>query len=32
NDSFKPVPQTTSNADVTFTLAIPDPVTTEEKA
>nr|GEX43437.1 ribonuclease H-like domain-containing protein [Tanacetum cinerariifolium] len=29
---FKPVPQTTANADGTSTLTISDPVTTEEKA
>nr|GEZ26828.1 ribonuclease H-like domain-containing protein [Tanacetum cinerariifolium] len=31
-NSFKPVPQTTANADGTSTLTIPGPVTTEEKA
>nr|GEU97132.1 ribonuclease H-like domain-containing protein [Tanacetum cinerariifolium] len=31
-NSFKPVPQTTTNADGTFTSTIPGPVTTEEKA
>nr|GEU46397.1 hypothetical protein [Tanacetum cinerariifolium] len=31
-NSFKPVPQTTANADGTSTLIIPGPVTTEEKA
>nr|GEZ76640.1 hypothetical protein [Tanacetum cinerariifolium] len=31
-NSFKPVPRTTANADGTFTLTIPGPVTTEEKA
>ncbi|GJT70545.1 hypothetical protein Tco_1029831 [Tanacetum coccineum] len=30
--SFKPVTRTTTNADGTSTLTIPDPVTTEEKA
>ncbi|GJU96774.1 ribonuclease H-like domain-containing protein [Tanacetum coccineum] len=31
-NSFKPVPQTTTNADGTSTSLIPGPVTTEEKA
>nr|GEX49187.1 hypothetical protein [Tanacetum cinerariifolium] len=31
-NSFKPVPQTISNADSTSTLTIPGPTTTEEKA
>nr|GEV48340.1 hypothetical protein [Tanacetum cinerariifolium] len=31
-NSFKPVPQTTANADGTSTSKIPGPVTTEEKA
>nr|GFA24648.1 hypothetical protein [Tanacetum cinerariifolium] len=31
-NSFKPVPQTTANADCTSTLTIPGLVTTEEKA
>nr|GEW81446.1 hypothetical protein [Tanacetum cinerariifolium] len=31
-NSFKPVPRTTANAYGTFTLTIPGPVTTEEKA
>ncbi|GJW59908.1 putative ribonuclease H-like domain-containing protein [Tanacetum coccineum] len=31
-NSFKPVPQTTANADSTSTSTIPGPVTTEEKA
>nr|GEZ51226.1 retrovirus-related Pol polyprotein from transposon TNT 1-94 [Tanacetum cinerariifolium] len=31
-NSFKPVPQTTENADGTSTLTIPDPVTNKEKA
>ncbi|GJU46295.1 hypothetical protein Tco_1203561 [Tanacetum coccineum] len=30
-NSFKPVPQTTTNADGTSTTLIPGPITTEEK-